>query len=214
MMTTDPAILPQWNGRPVPWVTRWSGEVIEESLTISLHPERREIMVGYRNGNENREPSGILWQREGITRGGEPQWAQVSTYRQRASMTRRKCQVCGRKIESRVIRWLIPKRLLETTEDGETLTTSPPTCDSCIPLALELCPFLKKSGEWVILRVLEYEAWGVLGEAVAYDKEKHATQRLRGAMIKYDKEYPRISPGAVIAKQQVAQLTKFSEEKS
>jgi hypothetical protein len=205
---TDRATLIQHEGHPVPWVTRWTGEAHFERLNLSLDRSNR-LTVGYADGNEDRDRHGVLWQREKIKRSGVPQWAEVSTYRQRAAMRHRKCQVCGNKIPEQVIRWLIPKKLLETTPDGRTVTMSAPTCAGCIPVALDLCPHLK-AGDWVIANVLEYREWGVWGEAVLWNGEEYKHEK--NIMYEYMHEYEFLSSSAVIAKQLVVELTKFTLE--
>lgn len=163
-MTTDKNKLPQHNGRPVPWVTRWTNEVANDRYSLALERDRT---ITYADRNNNHDAHGILWQREGISRGGEPDWRTVSTYRQRASMQRRLCQVCGDKIPPGPIRWLMPIDDGYQTYEGVDgvegmLTWNPPTCDGCVDLALSLCPHLKAHG-YQILKVLDYEYWGVSG---------------------------------------------------
>lgn len=164
-MTTDRNALPQFKGRPVPWVTRWTSEISNSRYDLAF--TRKDGHLTYADGNNQYDKHGVLWQREGIGRGGEPDWASVSTYRQKISMERRKCQVCGDKIADGPIHWLMPLDegydVFNEGEDNETfLTWNPPTCEGCIPLALELCPHLKRNG-YQILKVLDYEVWGVTG---------------------------------------------------
>jgi len=204
VVPTPKSVLPQWNGHPVPWVTRWSGEVVEEPVQLSI--TREGTWIGYKDGLENRDATGLLWKREGLGRSGEPQFAQLNTYRQRACMTRRKCQICGSKINERPIRWLMSKQQLHLLDEGQALTMSPPTCASCIPLALELCPHLKASPH-VILKVLEYEPWGVYGQAVTVDRDSGKGRKLNGAYVPF--ENPPVELTAVCAYQAVVRLTKF-----
>lgn len=226
-MTTDPNTLPQWNGHAVPWIARWTGEIADQSIKVSRSRDI-PLMVGYEDGNENREASGILWMREGIGRRGEPEFGQVSAYRQRLAMTRRRCQVCGEKIQDEVIRWLVPNRLLHVLPDGRAITISAPTCSECIPLAMELCPFLK-TAEVTTLRVLDYEVWGVMGDVVVLKDRAGNTVDpgddvgsrpafARQMLIEYGRESEyaakSIFMSAVLAKQQVVHLTKFVKEKS
>lgn len=201
---TDRALLPQHRGAPVPWITRWTGEVVAKKVSVSMHVENLNLMLGYDDGYENREVSGILWLREGIARTGSPQFAQVNTYRQRAAMNRRLCQVCGSKITAPVITWLMSLHSLELGSGGTALTTSPPTCESCIPLALELCPHLP--GNATILKVLEYEAWGVQGDGVRMTER--SVMPVKGVRVAYDA--PEADRLSVLAKQQVVKLTKFA----
>lgn len=208
LVMTDPSILPQWKGRPVPWVTRWTGAITRDRISVGRTTEG-ECCAFYPDGNEDRDSTGVLWWREGITRTGEPEFAQVSTYRQRASMRRRLCQVCGQKITDRAITWLIDPRQINQLASGETVTTSPPTCASCVPLALELCPAMRQ--DYRIARVLEYEVFGVSGSVVRLNEEGKI-QQVNNALINFRRtDYP-FSLEAVVAKQQAVQWTKFKIE--
>jgi hypothetical protein len=219
---TDPSTLPQWKNHPVPWVTRWTGEVDSTAPTMSLHRGNMQVHLRYPDGNEDRDDHGVLWKREGILRGGEPQFSELNTYRQRASMNKRLCQVCGKKINARLIRWVVGRRQLIDFENeemfapsgnhlpGEFGTISPPTCDACIPLATTLCPYLKKEG-YAILKVLEYERWGVMGQAVELDVENERYRDHRGAYLSYVN--PTLPLTAIVAYQQCVKFTKAVFEK-
>lgn len=204
---TDPATLPQHKGRPVPWITRWTGEVSPDMYQFKL--TRNGAILTYPDGKENREANGVLWKREGITRAGEPQYSQINAYRQRAAMRKRLCQVCGTKIDARPIRWLMNEQALTPQEDGTAITMSAPTCEPCIPLAMSMCPHLK-SVDTVILRVLDYEPWGVYGQAVYLDPETGQAQDLRGVYIEYAN--PPFELTAMVAFQEVVRLTKYVKE--
>lgn len=208
ILPTPKSALPQHDGKPVPWVTRWTGEVNQARLQVSH--DRDGLHVEYADGNEEREAGGLLWKREGIVRRGTPQFSELNTYRQRAAMRKRLCQVCGTKINERPIRWLMAQAQLQPVEGGAAVTISPPTCSACIPLALELCPFLEQGG-YVILKVLDYEPWGVYGEAVVWDEETGKGRDLRGVYVPYDN--PPIPLHSVVAFQEVVRLTKYVIEK-
>lgn len=205
-MPTDPSTLPQWKGRPVPHVARWTGEVIREPYSVGYLPGTGNPKFVYQDGNEDRR-YGVLWQREGISRNGEPMYAAVNTYRQRACMDRRKCQICGNKITTPVIHWLMPIGENEGVQwlDDRALTTSAPTCDDCIPLALDLCPHLRMHG-YEIYKVLEYEPWGVYGEAIDY----RTRQRFQNYVSFTENYGPGFNLGLVLAKQLAVEWTKFS----
>ena len=206
-MTTDRNDLPQWNGRPVPWVTRWTGEISPTRYDIA-RDENGDFT--YIDGQNLRDSGGVLWQREGIGRNGDPDWASVSTYRQRASIAKRLCQVCGKKIPPGSIQWLMPldDGYIENG-DGRMLTWNPPTCRDCIPLALELCPYLKRNG-YQILTVLDYEVWGVMGLTMT---ELQGTPYPVQAARPYeeDSDFPlmTIDTGKIMAQQMVAKLGTF-----
>src|SRR5438445_6042211 len=156
-----------YKGLQVPWVTRWTGEV-PAGAQVDVVLEQGEPVVRYADGIEFRDDHGVLWQREGIRRGGEPQFAQVSAYRQRAAMRGGKCQVCGQRITDRPIRWLMDPVQLTHLRDGTALTFSPPTCTGCVDVALDACPHLRNNDR-LILSVLEYRIWGVWGDMVRLD---------------------------------------------
>lgn len=202
---TDPALLPQWKGHPVPWVARWSGEVLREPCQVGKLPSGKAV-VFYEDGREFRDDRNVLWLREDFRRGGTPEFAQVSVHRQRTAMRKRLCQICGHKIPPGVIDWLMVPHQLEQAESGtKTVTMSPPTCQQCIPLALKLCPALKKAH--IIVRVLEYRVWGVSGLLVSFDENGRTRQSDRQKLIPYDRPGWDYSP--VLAKQQVVEFTKF-----
>lgn len=199
--------LPQWKGRPVPWVARWSGEIAKSPAQVARTPDG-QVVVLYERG-ELRDDHGVLWISESPTREGVPEYAQVSAWRQRSCMLNRLCQVCGEQIESRLIRWLIDPRQIHTMSNAATATMSPPTCDGCIPLALDLCPAMKKSHR--IAKVLEYRVIGVYGTVVRYGPENQP-QQTEDVLIEYDrKDYP-FAFTQVVARQQVVEWTKFLME--
>lgn len=196
--------LPQFRGKPVPWVTRWSGEVVSSRYEYRAKINANTLRLSYGEGLDFHDPQGVLWQREGIGRNGTPDWSAVSSYRQRDAMLHRKCQVCGSKIEGRSIDWLMPLGGTEQLDEDVTITQQPPTCTPCIPLALSLCPHLKATG-YVVMRVLDYTVWGVQGHVVTdYNGSLGAFQ---GA-ISYDTtQYGgNFSLGQVMAQQQIVQL--------
>lgn len=223
---TDKSTLIQFNGFPVPWVTRWTGQVpLNTGERLTIGQDREGFFVEYQSGANNRDQHGFLWQREGLNRTGEPEYSQVSTYRQRTCMTRRRCQVCGSHIESDVINWLLSKAQLEHY-DSEVVTMSPPTCDGCIPIALDLCPHLKK-GYGVLVKVLDYEPWGISGEGFVLD-EAQGVQRANNILVPYDgRQAAQVNntmalrysdkafvPRAVIAKQMVVRFNKYVIQES
>lgn len=164
MTKTDPATLPQFRGAPVPWVTRWSSEVQTIKWGVQMRRDGPHLL--YQDGMpEYRDEHGVLWQREGLGRHGEPEWSAVNAYRQRKAMLRGLCQICGQKIEDKPIRWLLGIDQVEEIDPERWITQSPPTCNGCVELSLELCPNLKRYG-YMIFKVIDYEIWGVFGEAL------------------------------------------------
>jgi hypothetical protein len=199
--------LPSWKGRPVPWVARWSGEQVAEPATVGMGPDGT-LVVYYKDGNELRDESGILWIREKVDRSGTPQYAQVSAMRQRSCMRYGLCQVCGEKIETPVVRWLIDPRQIVQRE-GTTLTYSPPTCDGCVELSLTLCPAMKK--KHAIVRVLEYEVWGVSASVVRLNDDGRAEETKEGLIDPRRTDLP-FKFTQVVARQQVVVWKKWMVE--
>lgn len=213
---TDPAKLPQWQGRPVPWATKWSGEEVPEPLLPDLDSSGA-VALGYRDGVENRDEYGYLWRREGIGRGGEPQFKQLNGYRQKACMRTPRCHVCGVRLpKDRPIHWLLPPDgLTTTTWEGTTAVTlmSPPTCDGCVPLARRLCPHLRAHGS-SLLEVRDFRLWGVIGEAFMLEfvadgprgPEIKLLDRVKDAVLQYGVEYEEAGPKTFVVRQQIVEL--------
>lgn len=196
----------EWNGRPVPWIARWTHEVIKE--IPGVNSDGKKIYLTFADGKDDRDKYGFLWQREGILRGGEPQFAQVSTYRQRAAMRHRLCQVCGTKIPEGRIRWMFGPGQLQQMGDGTYATLSAPTCDSCVDFAATNCPHLKSQGHEIAL-VDEYTVWGVYGNVLTVRADQSVDIQGQTA-IPYGADLP--PHMAVYAQQLVVRLTKFSLE--
>lgn len=213
VIETDPAVLPQWKGRPVPWAAKWSGEEIPDRLSATILPDGPRVV--YPDGNEDRDSYGYLWRREGISRGGEPQFAQLNAYRQRASMRVPRCHVCGARLpRGKPVRWLLPAGGTFRSADGQAvLTHSPPTCDGCVPLARRLCPALRARGS-VLLEVRDFRLWGVIGECFTLRPGTPAPAGLtpvKDLVCEYGRSYRGAGPGNYVARQQVVELVDWTE---
>lgn len=209
---TDPKTLPQWKGRPVPWITRWTGQVYdtdqpEYRLSIIRGQDGR-AGISYRDPQEYRDEHGVLWLKEGLVRSGEPLWKAVSTTRQREAMRRGLCQVCGVKISTLVegdsIPWLVDEpeweSFVHNQEKGApVLTVMAPVCPGCIGLATRLCPALLKG--FRLLRVDLYKRWGVHGQTML-------NNRLQRGFVGYD-EHLRLP--LTVARQQLVELEAYDE---
>lgn len=212
-MSTDPSALPDFNGRPVPWITRWTGELDPERFEYGAEVNRDgQWRITYPDNKNVRDRRGILWQREGIGRKGEPMWADVSTYRQRAAMQRGLCQVCGKDAGPPPWHFLIPRDGMEQFDDQTWLTMQAPVCDGCVPLAIKLCPALKRVG-YQLLKVVDYDLWGVLGQ-VTYRDEKGRFNRFQSAVSFDTRDYGEFRLGHILAQQLVVSFDKFVIEES
>jgi len=211
-MTTPVSDLPSYKGKPVPWITRWSGETSKDRFKYDIIRTSKGFSLVYPDGNETREGD-LLWQREGLGRNGHPEFKNVSTYRQRAAMRKCLCQVCGKKILDRPIPWLVPvlDDSIEYVDADTPITLQAPTCAECIDLALQLCPHLKTNG-YRILKVLDYELWGVFGQVLAVQEGRPVKMQ---SAVSYDTAMygEGFSLGQVLAQQEVAKLGKFVVEK-
>ncbi|MBB5137549.1 hypothetical protein HNP84_007301 [Thermocatellispora tengchongensis] len=80
-------------------------------------------------------------------------------------MERRLCQVCARTAYAQGrIWWLLPRRESEASlADARPWTTTPPTCRSCIRLAMEECPILHRDGA-VTASVLDVTVYALTGD--------------------------------------------------
>ncbi|TVZ84851.1 hypothetical protein [Streptomyces sp. BK340] len=132
-------------GRPVPYITAWSGEQVLQPPVIVVGGG-----IAYAGPTPGRGSAGLLWKPWAINQGvGEPLWKVVHGPRQRRAMRKFLCQVCGGPADRDKRGWLW---LLEDHRDegpkwphGE-MTVHPPVCRSCAPVAARLCPHLRREG--------------------------------------------------------------------
>lgn len=158
---------PLYRGLPVPWVTRWSGEVPTDPDKIYPQISESYARIAYRDEiPSDRDEHGVLWIREGLTRTGEPVFKAVHSRRQRACWTRRRCQVCGQPFPAGQ-----PLTWIEAVSDGSTIvnsaepfvTTAAPTCRACATVAAKMCPHLR-GGKIELLEIRRFRPWGVYGD--------------------------------------------------
>ncbi|MEU1599922.1 hypothetical protein ABZ468_45850 [Streptomyces sp. NPDC005708] len=126
---------------PVPYIAAWSGE---------HKPMPRVVQVGdgIMLAGQPRDKTGVSWQPWALRQGaGRPEYGKVHGPRQRRAMRRNLCQVCGGPADRNELGWLW---LLEDHRaDGEPgwpqgeVTTHPPVCRPCAPVAARLCPHLR-----------------------------------------------------------------------
>lgn len=166
-----------YKGLRVPWVTRWSGEVLEDHLTVMEIVERDGgPMLAFKSATAmDRDRQNIMWARESVNAQGEgeAQFKMVHSGRHRVGMRMLRCQVCGRQIKDRPIPWLFVPSELEAVMAGDDSpdgrpTSTMPTCEECWPVAESLCPHLKGGGV-VRTYVREVRPWGVGGDLFQLD---------------------------------------------
>jgi hypothetical protein len=185
----------------VPWAARWSGELSYDPLTVW------DGEIHYPDFRENRDEHGYLWRREGARRTGEPQYSQLNAYRQKASMRAPKCQVCGTRLKPGPIRWLLPKKALSITPEGEVTVISPPTCEDCVELARKACPHLRAHGSDLLL-VKRWHVWGVIGEVFVIENGE-VVDRVKDVCLQYGRTYKHAGPHNFVVRQQVVALDEY-----
>jgi hypothetical protein len=198
---------PRWKGRPVPYITAWTEE--DRGGSFHLVGPGRGIVAYVGELVVDRDHHGVLWQRQSGGRGGEPQWREVHSRRQRLAMVVPRCQVCGTSLKgTSPIPWLIPLVHLLAHEanglgEGDPFEVeTPPTCLACVPHARLLCPFLHHHGARLLL-VEDYRLVGVFGD-LAWREEDGQITHSQGTIY-----YGTQGMGNVLARQQVAELTQW-----
>jgi hypothetical protein len=165
-----------FKGRPVPWVTRWSSEVVAHGARTRLMPSHTPEGIHLRFINEQPDDriDGVLWLPENDSRGlGTPMWKEVHSHRQRRCQVEGRCQVCGVAIASRSMTWILPHGL--STRQGSSLITDvAPVCENCVPIATTYCPHLIRQPSRMIT-VYNYRPWGLFGDII--DPEPHTGVR-------------------------------------
>jgi hypothetical protein len=145
----------------VPYITLWSGE---DFTPVRVVQRRRGIAYADERPGD-RDEHGVLWARVSSRPGqGRPLFGKLHARRQLKAFTKLLCQVCGRRADrnSDGLLWLVgedPERP-ETWPDP-LLISDPPVCCGCAPLAVRLCPRLRR--QYTALRVSAFDLIGVSG---------------------------------------------------
>ena len=136
---------PVFRGLPVPWVSRWTGEISSDSYVIGTDHLNNQHIIYNPETPFDRDKRNILWLRENpMANGtGEPEFATFSAYRQRACMEEGRCQVCGNHIEGPWW-WIMSDQQLMLFEASSNVTENPPLCESCVSETERWCPHIKK----------------------------------------------------------------------
>jgi len=190
---TPPARPLYYRGRPVPWITKWSGEHLPVgSMRLLVHVSGR---LGYEDEHHaERDSRGVLWFRDGNAPGeGQPLWSLVHTGRQRRAMRLLRCQICDTPLDRQRTPWLFSD--IEWPHLARRpWTNTPPTCENCWPTAEQQCPHLRRHQPVVRCYVIACAPFGIQGDL--YTREGGQAD-LRAVAVRYDS--PRI-PG-MLAKQ-------------
>ncbi|WNI14692.1 hypothetical protein [Actinacidiphila sp. ITFR-21] len=145
----------------VPYITAWSSE---ETLRTTLTAHRNRL--GYEGEHPlDRDKFGILWRRIGISPGvGTPEYGAVHSLRQRRTMLRTLCQVCGGPADQTRdgVLWLMGRAEYERAPWPAPIESPhPPVCLNCAVQAIRLCPHLRD--HYIAVRVRRFHLSGVYG---------------------------------------------------
>jgi hypothetical protein len=144
----------------VPYVTTWSAEKDLPSRLV----ERRGIAYADESVID-RDRRGVLWRRTPSRLGhGRPEFGNVHPLRQRQTMWRLLCQVCGGPADQTDdgTLWLLKDHRGDWPNWPEGMgVAEPPVCLRCVSMSVRLCPALRKGA--VTIRVRDARLVGVRG---------------------------------------------------
>lgn len=160
-----------YKGLPVPWIARWSGEIIdpatlEVKLINTADGGSRVHLLGQTPDDFIDD---VLWLPERDAAGtGTPLFAQVQSHRQHTCQVEGRCQVCGEVIEPPLL-WLIPmKGFAQRSARNTMITDVAPLCETCLPIARAMCPLLNRvAGASVLLEVRAHRPIALFGDVFA-----------------------------------------------
>ncbi|MEU6557838.1 hypothetical protein ABZ915_47735 [Streptomyces sp. NPDC046915] len=147
----------------MPYIAPWSAERVELS--------RLTVVSGALAVKGQRRAAGVLWKpwrdKPGV---GKPAFAKVHGPRQRECMLRKLCQVCRCRVAPNEFGWpwLLDHRGEGAWPEAE-VTTHPPTCEECQPVAQLQCT--PNRGNFVSVRVGRLVTDGVHGQM--YQRAAH-----------------------------------------
>ncbi|MGW2547763.1 hypothetical protein ACWC5I_44570 [Kitasatospora sp. NPDC001574] len=176
-----------YDGLPVPYITRWSGEPIgHPDLTTARGSHGHFLAYADEHAVADRHWRGPLIARQPIARGrGTAELRDVHVRRQLRCMRDMLCQICARRVEGvRDDSFLFLFRGVRPIPDGH-LTTVPPVCgDECAGTALRSCPYLARGHTAV--RARHVLPWGIAG--ILHDQATLAKSSDRLVWIPFDSE--------------------------
>lgn len=198
------------NGRPVPWIVRWTSEVLTPGPRLIRKPRHMSIngqvgtfdwQVAFNDETPDDRIDGQLWLRENNSQGvGEPMYADVHSHRQRRCQLEGLCQVCGETIEP-PLTWLIPPRLARK-EANTLITDVAPICDDCLSVSRRVCPTLHRLEDRLLaVSVFDYRPYALFGDTL---------REVRKRTVHSQGEIPLSGPvHQLVARQLVVQLWNF-----
>jgi hypothetical protein len=198
-----------YKGVPVPYIARWSSEVVRPGPAMIPVPVPQGYYLTYKDEQPEDRVEGQLWLRERDSPGhGEPMFADVHSHRQRLCQIEGRCQICGQ-VQEPPLRWLIPDGLY-TREQGTLITDVAPVCELCQPWAERYCPFIQghRFAVYTVKGYRPYALWGDIAESAGPTRVPSSGQ-LRGfSKVRHVQGQRLLSgyTGDVMARQMVVQL--------
>ncbi|GAA0348089.1 hypothetical protein PV735_31960 [Streptomyces turgidiscabies] len=154
---------------PVPYIAAWSNEHLPEPTVVTAADGIAFVDGLGPNGHAHgRDTAGVLWMRWALRRGdGKPEFNVVHAPRQKRAMWKLLCQVCGGPSDVNELGrlWLLEDNRDVEGWPEEEITTHPPLCLRCAPLAARLCTHLQDNV--VAVRVGRVEVDCVYGDVYA-----------------------------------------------
>ncbi|MFI7630304.1 hypothetical protein [Microbispora rosea] len=130
----------------VPYITAYSDEDVPQNLAFRWSAEAAGLRLTYTDSMPTDWVYGVLRARHGLGQTGRVEWKKVNTLRQWRCMEHNLCQVCGqtaRDEHTGRIWWVLTEA--DGTNATAGYTNAPPTCRTCLPEAIALCPRLRRS---------------------------------------------------------------------
>lgn len=129
----------------IPYVIALEGEAVRhDSLRFAYDPAAGGPRLTYDRSDPREWDLGVLRARQG-PRVGRPLYNRMNVLRQWRCMTEQRCQNCGGSAvdpDTGRIWWLLAAESGDDADAG--WASAPPLCRPCIPVAIGMCPHLRK----------------------------------------------------------------------
>ncbi|MDX3067101.1 hypothetical protein PV518_33840 [Streptomyces sp. ND04-05B] len=153
-------------GVPVPAIAAWSNEHLKQPVVVcAADGVAFEDALSASQHALGRDKDGVLWRRWALRQGdGTPEFNVVHAPRQKRAMRKLLCQVCGgpSDVNEQGRLWLLEDYQGVEGWPEREVTTHPPVCRPCAPLAARLCPHLRD--KVVAVRARRVSLDGVYGQ--------------------------------------------------
>lgn len=188
-----------YKGHPVPYIAAWSNEHLPQPTIVTAADG---IAFGDALGpnRHGRDPAGVLWTRWALRQGdGRPEFNVVHAPRGKRAMRKLLCQVCGGPSdvnEQGRLFLLEDERAVEGWPERE-ITTHPPLCLTCAPLAARLCTHLQDNV--VAVRVGRVDVDCVYGDVYARSKGPFPVLVKKKQIVPFDDQRVKWTLGSQLA---------------